>query len=187
MIMTFIFLDQRWVQADGAWVGAGRKDARKDKHVADEEGRLHVVVRLAATRAVRRKGVGVSSSIVLNRRCRMYYRSNRIYHCNIIYNIQSRTIRRTTMRVTRHLGNRQSVRLRTDLRSRSMQRGRDLTLITALTHHTQNATCRIREIERCGRSTKLGSNDVIQKRVLRLQKRSAVAFQPAKMVISDKG
>ena len=49
--MAFIFLDQRRVQADGAWVRAGRKDARKDKHVADEEGRLHVVVRIAATRS----------------------------------------------------------------------------------------------------------------------------------------
>ena len=143
---SFIFLDQRRVQANSAWVGAGRKDARKDKHVADEEGRLHVVVRLAATRAVRRKGVGVSSSIVLNRRCRMC-RNNRFYDGYGIYNIQSRTIRRTTMRVTRHLGNRQSVRLRTDLRSRSMERGANST--RALTHHTQNATCRIREVERC--------------------------------------
>ena len=51
------FLDQRRVQADGAWVGAGRKDARKDKHVADEEGRLHVVVRVAATLCGDRMGV----------------------------------------------------------------------------------------------------------------------------------
>ena len=147
MIMTFIFLDQRRVQANSAWVGAGRKDARKDKHVADEEGRLHVVVRLAATRAVRRKSVSMCSSIILNSRCRMYYRSNRIYHCNIIRNIQSRTIRRTRVGMSRHLGNRQSVRLRTDLRSRSMECSANST--RALTHHTQNATCRIREVERC--------------------------------------
>lgn len=68
--MGLYFLDQR-VQADGAWVGASRKDTRKDKHVANEEGRLHVVVRKAATRAIRRKGVSVSSSIILNRRCRI--------------------------------------------------------------------------------------------------------------------
>ena len=60
--MGLYFLDQRRVQADGAWVGAGRKDARKDKHVADEERRLHVVVRLTAT--LRGDRMGVRSTII---------------------------------------------------------------------------------------------------------------------------
>ena len=47
------------------------------------------------------------------------------------------------MIVRGHLGDRQSVRLRTDFRSRPMGRGRPM-----LTHHTEDTTCRIREIER---------------------------------------
>ena len=186
MIMTFIFLDQRRVQANSAWVGAGRKDARKDKHVADEEGRLHVVVRVAASLVAGRKGVSVGSSIILNSSCRIC-RNNRFYDGYGICNIQSRSIRRTRMTMLGHLRDRELVRLLTDLRAGSVERGRDLTLITALTDDTEDATCRIREVERRGRSTELGSNDVIQKWVLCLQKGATIAFQPAKMVISDKG
>ncbi len=58
--MFLYFLDQRRVQADGAWVGALCGETRVDKHVANEERRLHVVVRLAATCGGGRKGVSVS-------------------------------------------------------------------------------------------------------------------------------
>ena len=69
MIVSVIyFLDERRVQADGAWIRARRGDAREDKHVANEEGRLHVVVRIASTCAVCRKGVGVPSSERIGRR-----------------------------------------------------------------------------------------------------------------------
>jgi hypothetical protein len=67
-----------------------------------------------------------------------------------------------------------------------MERGRD-EIDHTLTHDTEDATCRIREIERRGRSTELGSNHVIQERLGRLQKRSAIAFEPAQMVLSHKG
>ena len=143
---SFIFLDQRRVQADGAWVGAGCKDTRKDKHVADKEGRLHVVVRVAASLVAGRKGVSVGSSIILNSRCRIC-RNNRFYDGYGICNIQSRSIRRTRMTMLGHLRDRELVRLLADFRAWSVKRGANST--RALTHHTQNATCRIREVERC--------------------------------------
>lgn len=81
------------------------------------------------------------------------------------------------MIVSGDLGSRQSVRLRTNIITRSMERGRD-EIDHTLTDDTEDATSRIREIERRGRSTELGSNHVIQERLDRLQKRSAIAFQP---------
>ena len=88
------------------------------------------------------------------------------------------------MIVRGHLRDRQDVRLLADLRSRSMECSANIT--RTLTDNTEDATCRIREIElRCG-STELDSNHVVKERVLRLQKRSAVAFQPTKLVLSYK-
>jgi hypothetical protein len=68
-----------------------------------------------------------------------------------------------------------------------VERSRDAAFIAALTDDTQNATCRIREIERRRGSTKLDSNDVVKERFFCLQKGSAIAFQPAQMVLPYKG